>query len=102
MISCHSNVLNMKAHAMNNSPKEITRRLVGSALAAVTIAVLVGNATAAVRYVNVANPNPRPPYFSWGTAATTIQDAVDAAHAGNDLPTPGNGLAVACGACPRK
>src|SRR5687767_4927859 len=75
----------MKAHAMNNSPKENTRRLIGSALSAVTITVLVGNAMAAVRYVNIANANPNPPFLTWGAAATNIQDAVDAADAGDEI-----------------
>ncbi len=70
---------------MNNSPKENTRRMAGSALLAVTITVLVGNATAAVRYVNVANANPNPPFITWSAAARNIQDAVDAADPGDEI-----------------
>ncbi len=36
-------------------------------------------ALATVRYVNLNNPQPAPPYTNWVSAAQTIQDAVDAA-----------------------
>ncbi len=44
-----------------------------------------GGALAAVRYVHVDNINATPPYTNWTTAATNIQDAVDAAVAGDEI-----------------
>jgi hypothetical protein len=47
--------------------------------------------SAATFYVNQNNPNPTPPYTDWNTAATNIQDAIDAASTG-DIVLVTNGL----------
>ena len=49
------------------------------------------SALAAVRYVDANSANPAPPYTNWATAAVTIQQAVDAAVAGDEIVTT-NGL----------
>src|SRR5689334_5082560 len=46
---------------------------------------LSGNVLGNVLYVNVGNSSPTPPYTSWPTAATNIQNAIDAATAGDTV-----------------
>ena len=49
------------------------------------LATFTLSAPATTRYVDLSNPSPAPPFTSWATAATNIQDAIDVANASDEV-----------------
>jgi hypothetical protein len=64
-----------------------TRPILPSSKFLVALAIFLSSFTsfAATLYVSQQSTTPVPPYLSWSTAATNIQDAVDAATAGDEV-----------------
>jgi len=54
-------------------------------LLAIALAAQVVTASAATFYVWQSSPSPAPPFATWGTAATNIQDAINVATAGDEI-----------------
>jgi hypothetical protein len=67
-----------------NKPSHCRRRAALLSLAAL-LPIATTSAFAGAHYVDVNSTNATPPYTSWATAATNIQDAVEAAVAGDEV-----------------
>lgn len=65
---------------LNRSRALAARRLAAALLFTTTV-----SSFSATHYVDVNSTNATPPYTNWITAATNIQDAVDAAVAGDEV-----------------
>ncbi len=72
-------------------------------LTVITLLLAVSSLSAATHYVSLESTNPTPPYTNWATAATNIQEAVDAAAAGDEVVVTNGVYAwAACGGEPTR
>jgi hypothetical protein len=63
----------------------LSRTLAAQLFATALLLASAGSALAGVHYVDLNSTNATPPYSNWAAAATNIQDAVDAAVAGDEI-----------------
>ena len=66
-------------------PCSSVKSVVKNFLPATLLVLLSMSAPAAVRYVDVNSSGPTPPYTTWATAASAIQDAIDVAVSGDEI-----------------
>jgi parallel beta-helix repeat protein len=75
-------------------------------LTLITLLLAVPSLSAALLYVSLESTNPTPPYTNWVTAATNIQEAADAAAAGDEVVVTngvyGTGGGRICGGEPNR
>jgi hypothetical protein len=70
---------------MPSNTYNVRRRTKRNLITVGLILLSAGSALANAHYVDLNSTNPTPPYTDWATAATNLQDAVDAAVTGDEI-----------------
>ena len=81
---------------IQNERSQTMKTRLNNLLVAGIFLAATSSALATMRYVNINSVSPTPPYANWATAARNIQDAVDAAAAGDEIVVT-NGVYVGGG-----
>jgi hypothetical protein len=86
----------MRQAVWPENPRHGSVKASANLLAAALLLAGTVSGLANIHYVDVNSTDPTPPYTNWGTAASIIQDAVDAAVAGDEIVVT-NGIYAAGG-----
>jgi len=73
------------AAPVTEHPRAVPRRRILCGFFTLLLTAAMANASPPTHYVNINSANPTPPFTTWATAATNIQDAVDVAASGDEV-----------------